>query len=98
LAKNLSGRIDLHTTTFAGSFTSETEIVVPAFRVPVLRTTGAGDAWNAGNIFGDALGFSDHCRLTLANLTAAYYISSLTAEHPTLPKLKEFCSGSAKSP
>ncbi len=97
LAKNLSARIDLHTTTFAGSFTSETEIVVPAFKVPVLRATGAGDAWNAGNVFGDALGFPDSCRLTLANLAAAYYVSSPTAEHPTLPKLKEFCSGSARS-
>ena len=97
LAENLSARIDLHTTTFAGSFTSETEIVVPAFKVPVLRATGAGDAWNAGNIFGDALGFSDSCRLALANLTAAYYISSPTAEHPTLSKLKEFCSGSAEA-
>jgi len=97
LAENLSARIDLHTTTFAGSFTSKTETVVPAFEVPVLRATGAGDAWNAGNIFGDAVGFSDSCRLTLANLAAAYYISSPTAEHPTLPKLEEFCSGSAKS-
>ncbi|MDH5376542.1 MAG: PfkB family carbohydrate kinase [Candidatus Bathyarchaeota archaeon] len=97
LAANLSARIDLHTTTFAGSFTSETEIVVPAFKVPVIRATGAGDAWNAGNIFGDALRFPDPCRLTLANLAAAYYVSSPTAEHPTLPKLKEFCSGSAKS-
>ncbi|NIR86316.1 hypothetical protein GWO13_01600 [Candidatus Bathyarchaeota archaeon] len=97
LAKNLSARIDLHTTTFSGSFTPETETIVPAFKVPVLRATGAGDAWNAGNVFGDALGFPDNCRLTLANLAAAYYISSLTAEHPTLPKLKEFCSGSTKS-
>lgn len=97
LAEKLSARIDLHTTAFAGSFTSKTEITVPAFEVPVLRATGAGDAWNAGNVFGDALGFSDSGRLTLANLAAAYYISSPTAEHPTLPKLKEFCSGSAKS-
>jgi len=95
LAENLSARIDLHTTTFAGSFTPKTETVVPAFKVPVLRATGAGDAWNAGNIFGDALGFPDSHRLTLANLAAAYYISSPTAEHPTIPKLKEFCSGSA---
>jgi len=97
LAKNLSARVDLHTTTLAGSFTSGTEIVVPAFKVPVLRTTGAGDAWNAGNIFGDALGVPDSCRLTLANLAAAYYISSSTAEHPTLSQLKEFRSGSAKN-
>jgi len=92
LAKNFSARVDLHTLTFTGSFTSETEVIVPAFNVHVLRVTGAGDAWNAGNIFGDALAFPDTCRLTFANAVAAYYISSPAAEHPTLPKLMEFCS------
>jgi len=92
LAKNLSARVDLHTTTFAGSFTSNSEATVPAFKVPVLRATGAGDAWNAGNIFGDAIGLPDSCRLTLANAVAAYYISSPVGEHPTLPKLIDFCS------
>jgi sugar/nucleoside kinase (ribokinase family) len=92
LAKNLSARVDFHTSTFAGSFTSKTEVIVPAFKVPVLRITGAGDAWNAGNIFGDALAFPDTCRLTLANAVAAYYVSSPAGEHPTLSKLMEFCS------
>ncbi len=92
LANKLSARIDLHTTTFAGSFTRKTEVIVPAFQVQVLRATGAGDAWNAGNIFGDALRLSDSCRLTLANAVAAYYISSPAGEHPTLPKLVGFCS------
>ena len=92
LSRNLSARIDLHTTTFTGSFTRQSEVIVPTFRVPVLRTTGAGDSWNAGNIFGDALALPDHCRLTLANAVAAYYISSPAGAHPTLPHLLEFCS------
>ncbi len=92
LANTLSARIDLHTTTFAGSFTRKTEVIVPAFKVPVLRATGAGDSWNAGNIFGEALGLSDSCRLTFANSVAAYYISNPAGEHPTLPKLMDFCS------
>jgi sugar/nucleoside kinase (ribokinase family) len=92
LANNLSARIDLHTTTFAGSFTQKNEVVVSAFKVQVLRSTGAGDAWNAGNIFGDALNLPDSCRLTLANAVAAYYISNPAAAHPTLPQLREFCS------
>jgi len=93
LANNLSARIDLHTTAFSGSFAADEEIIVPAFRVSVLRSTGAGDAWNAGNILGDALRLPDACRLTLANAVAAYYISSPRAEHPTLTKLIEFCQG-----
>jgi sugar/nucleoside kinase (ribokinase family) len=83
--------VDLHTTTFSGSFTRKTETVVPAIKVPVLRATGAGDAWNAGNMLGDALGLPDDCRLTLANLAAAYYVSSPTTEHVTLPKVRKFC-------
>jgi len=92
LARNLSARVDLHTTTFTGSFTRDSEVMVPTFKVSVLRATGAGDAWNAGNIFGDALGLPDSCRLTLANAVAAYYISSPAGEHPTLAKLVDFCS------
>lgn len=91
LAKHLSARIDLHTTTFAGSFTLKSKVIVPAFKVRALRSTGAGDSWNAGNIFGDALSLPDTCRLTLANAVAAYYISNPAAEHPTLPQLEEFC-------
>jgi sugar/nucleoside kinase (ribokinase family) len=64
---------------------------VPSFNVNPLRTTGAGDVWNAGNILGDALGLPDSCRLTLANAVAAYYVCSPKAEHPTLSKLMEFC-------
>ncbi len=92
LAKHLSARVDLHTSLFAGSFNEKNETVVPSFKVSVLRSTGAGDAWNAGNIFGDALGLPDSCRLTLANAVAAYYVSNPTAEHPSLSKVIEFCS------
>jgi sugar/nucleoside kinase (ribokinase family) len=90
LAKHLSARIDIHTTTMAGSFKGELETIVPTFRVPVLRTTGAGDAWNAGNILGDALNLPTRERLTLANAVAAHYISNPNGEHPTLPKLADF--------
>lgn len=92
LARHLSARVYLHTTEFSGSFTKKNEVTVPAFKVHVLRSTGAGDAWNAGNIFGDALSLPEACRLTLANAVAAYYISNPIAEHPSLPQLTEFCT------
>jgi len=92
LASRLSARVDLHTTSFSATFTKKGETVIPAFRVPVLRATGAGDAWNAGNILGDASGFSDESRLTLANMVAAYYISSPNGMHPTRKQLLKFCN------
>ncbi|MGC9345295.1 MAG: carbohydrate kinase family protein, partial [Candidatus Bathyarchaeales archaeon] len=91
LASHLSARVDLHTTSFSATFTKKGETVVPVFQVPVLRATGAGDAWNAGNILGDAHGLSDGCRLMLANTVAAYYISNLEGKHPTRKQLIKFC-------
>jgi len=91
LASHLSARIDLHTTNYAATFTGKREIVVPAFRVPVWRATGAGDAWNAGNILGDAHELADDCRLTLANAVAAYYISDPAGKHPSQKQLIKFC-------
>lgn len=92
LVKSLPTRVDIHTAHFAGSFFKENEVLVPNFSVSALRTTGAGDSWNAGNILGNALNLPDSCRLTLANAVAAYYISSPKAEHPTISQLMEFCS------
>jgi sugar/nucleoside kinase (ribokinase family) len=91
LASRLSARIDLHTTGFSATFTKKSETIVSAFKAPVLRATGAGDAWNAGNILGDAYGLSDSCRLSLANTVAAYYISSPNGTHPTRKQLTRFC-------
>ena len=91
LAKHLSARVDLHTTNFSATFTKKGETIVPAFNVPVLRATGAGDAWNAGNILGDACKLSDGCRLALANAVAAYYISDPDGMHPTRKQLIKFC-------
>ncbi|MGQ9550914.1 MAG: carbohydrate kinase family protein [Candidatus Bathycorpusculaceae bacterium] len=91
LAAHLNARVDLHTTTFSATLTKTGENIVPAFEVPVLRATGAGDAWNAGNILGDFNRLSNSCRLALANAVAAYYISSPDGLHPTPKELLEFC-------
>jgi sugar/nucleoside kinase (ribokinase family) len=91
LASKISARVDLHATCFSATFTKKKFVVVPTFKVPVLRATGAGDAWNAGNILGDAFKLSDEGRLTLANAVAAYYISSHSGRHPTRKRLLKFC-------
>lgn len=91
LASRLNARIDLHTTSFSASLTRNGETVVPAFKVPVLRVTGAGDAWNAGNIVGDAYELSNGARLTLANAVAAYYVSNPEGKHAARVDLIKFC-------
>jgi sugar/nucleoside kinase (ribokinase family) len=92
LAMNLRARIDLHTTAFSATLMGKTEIVVPAFKIQVLRATGAGDSWTAGNIIGDHNGFSNECRLTLANAIAACYLSDPEGKHPTWENLSKFLS------
>lgn len=90
LAKRLPARIDLHTTAFSATFKGKKEVVVPAFKVKVFRATGAGDAWDAGNILGDHNGLSDESRLMLANAVAVCYLSDPDGLHPTKEKLFSF--------
>jgi sugar/nucleoside kinase (ribokinase family) len=90
LAERLPARIDLHTTAFSATFKGKKEVVVPAFKVKVFRATGAGDAWDAGNIIGDHNGLSDESRLMLANAVAACYLSDPDGSHPTKEKLSSF--------
>jgi sugar/nucleoside kinase (ribokinase family) len=90
LAQRLFARIDLHTTSFSASLKGKREVVMPTFNVKVLRATGAGDAWNAGNILGDKYGLSVECRLMLANAVSACYISDPEGLHPTKARLANF--------
>jgi sugar/nucleoside kinase (ribokinase family) len=90
LAKNFSARIDLHTSLFSVSLRGKHEVMVPSFRIKVLRATGAGDSWNAGNILGDHIGLSDKCRLTLANAVSACYLSAKDGLHPTKDRIASF--------
>jgi sugar/nucleoside kinase (ribokinase family) len=90
LTSHLPARIDLHTTAFSATFTKKGETVVPALKVKSLRATGAGDAWDAGNILGDAFELSAECRLLLANAVAACYVSSFEGAHPTRMQLIRF--------
>jgi len=90
LAGQLSARIDLHTTSSSATFTRKSEVVVPTFKIMALRATGAGDAWNAGNIFADGNGLSNESRLTLGNAVAACYLSNPHGAHPSREELARF--------
>jgi ribokinase len=91
LSNYLSARIDIHTTTFSATLMKNKEpTMIPTLKIPVKRVTGAGDSWNAANIYADANNFPDKSRLAFANAFAAYYITNQKAEHPTLSRLKNF--------
>ncbi len=95
LTKHLTARIDLHTTVFSATLKDKTEVIVPAFKINVLRATGAGDAWTAGNILGDQNDLSDECRLMLANAVSACYLSDPEGKHPSWNKLSRFLRDNA---
>jgi ribokinase len=86
-AKSISSefgiRVDLHTQLFSATIKDDHFVAAPTYRVNVRRVTGAGDAWNAGNVYAAHIHLSDESRLEFANALAAYYISSSTAKHPT---------------
>jgi ribokinase len=90
LAAIIPARVDLHTTSFAVSIVDGKAVLVPSFKVQPLRATGAGDAWDAGNLIGDANGLSDQARLMLANAVSAYYLMSQDGEYPSKQQLYKF--------
>jgi sugar/nucleoside kinase (ribokinase family) len=70
----LGSRVDLHTSSFSATFIDgQRERVLCANTIP-LKVTGAGDAWNAGDIFAQGIGLSHKERLIFANATAAGYM------------------------
>jgi sugar/nucleoside kinase (ribokinase family) len=84
LKKKISARIDFHTSMFSCSIGNATTVIPTITQSRVIRSTGAGDAWNAANIFADLLGFPDDERLLFANIFAGNYISSSEPIHPTI--------------
>jgi len=90
LHEELSLRIDLHTSKYSASFMNGESYIVPSFKVKPLRVTGAGDVWNAANIYGEALKLKPEERLLIANALACSYISSLTVKTISLKNLITF--------
>jgi len=90
LKKKIPARVDFHTAQFSVSV-QDTVIVIPTIPLSTLyRSTGAGDVWNAANIFTDLLGFANDERLLFANIVAGYYISSPEILPPSLDMVINF--------
>jgi sugar/nucleoside kinase (ribokinase family) len=83
----LGSRVDLHTPTFSATFIDgQRERVLCAGTTP-LKVTGAGDAWNAGDIFAQGIGLSHKERLVFANATAAAYMRKPDLEPCSLAEI-----------
>jgi len=96
LKKKLNARIDFHTANFS-CCADEKFTFVPTPEIEnKYRSTGAGDVWNAGNIFADILKFENDERLFFANSVACFYISSLEPIPPDIENIKRFISNYLK--
>ncbi len=83
-------QVDLHTPFFSATLKDDVVLGQPSFDVQSKILCGAGDAWNAGSIYGFLARLPDMERLTLANAVAALYVSFGTTEHPTTGQVITF--------
>ncbi|MEA3190360.1 MAG: hypothetical protein QOD77_942 [Thermoplasmata archaeon] len=83
LSERLGVRLDVHTRQWAASVGPDGAVTVPASATPGRRLTGAGDAWNAGNLAGQLLAVPDRDRLRLAHRVATKYVTSASGLPPT---------------
>jgi sugar/nucleoside kinase (ribokinase family) len=83
-------RIDLHTPFYTATIDDGKTTTVPVFEVESRVVCGAGDAWNAGIIYGSLLELEASDSLIFANAVAALYVSSSDAKHPSLTDIEMF--------
>src|SRR6266702_385661 len=85
----LGSRVDLHTPAFSATFVDgQRERVLCAMSTP-LKVTGAGDAWNAGDILAQGIGLDHRERLVFANATAAAYMRKPDLDPCSLDEILE---------
>ncbi len=96
LKKKVCARLDVHTSNFTYSYDEKLTIIPTPDIRNKYRSTGAGDIWNAGNIFADLLKFENDERLFFANSVACYYISSQQPIPPDLKNMIDYISNILK--
>ena len=87
LARRLGTRVDVHTRGACASAAHDGVERLATAEVTPLRLTGAGDAWNAGNLAGYLLGCTALERLGLAHEVAARYVAGASGLPPTAAEL-----------
>lgn len=90
VSSELEVRIDLHTPYYSSTILDDDVVSAPAFEAHGAITLGAGDAWNAGSIWGYLHRLEPEDRIVLANAVAALYVSSPDVNHPTRTEIVRF--------
>ena len=90
IAEETGVRVDFHAPHYSATISGDEAFAVPTFVVESHVVCGAGDAWNAGDIYGVLLNLPHQDRLTLANAVAALYVSSISATHPNIADIVRF--------
>jgi sugar/nucleoside kinase (ribokinase family) len=85
----LGSRVDLHTPAFSATFIDGQRERVLCSKSTPLKVTGAGDAWNAGDILAQGMGLDHRERLVFANATAAAYMRKPDLDPCSLDEILE---------
>jgi sugar/nucleoside kinase (ribokinase family) len=80
-------RVDLHTPEFSATFVDGQRLRVPCARIKPAKVTGAGDVWNAADIFAQGVGLGHKERLIFANAAGAAYLERQELEPPSLDEV-----------
>lgn len=84
LAPRLAGRLDAHTAEVSLSAQDDRVVAVRTASLEPRHRTGAGDAWNAGDLVGYLLGLDAADRLEVANAVAGSLLTSPDHRPPDL--------------
>lgn len=77
-------RVDLHTPEFSATFVDGQRLRVPCAKIKPTKVTGAGDVWNAADIYAQGVGLDHKDRLIFANAAGAAYLERRGLEPPTM--------------
>jgi len=90
LSDKLSLTVDVHTPIGSASASGGEVYFLGSRPVEEVRVTGAGDVWDAADIFGYMVGMPAESRLLVANTAAALYVSNRTPEPPSRREVASF--------
>lgn len=83
----LAVRVDLHTPEFSATFVDGQRVRVPCLKFEPAKVTGAGDVWNAGDIYAQGMGLEHKERLIFANAASASYLRRQSLEPASLEEV-----------